>query len=142
MNSHLLISPQISKTFDIFDLFDKYFGKISFRRNLTFLEETFPRSIAFFEYRKRSSQSKIRLYVAKVGHWAGNWQAEKQILRCASGSSRWNSKVRKFDKIPTWLHTASAKTFRIWALVPRLCSPMGTKSTLESIPFFFFFFFW
>lgn len=79
--------------------------------------------------------------MAKVGHWAGNWQAEKQILRCASGSGRWNSKVRKFDKIPTWLHTASAKTFRIWALVARLCSPMGTKSTLPSIPSFSFFFF-
>lgn len=77
--------------------------------------------------------------MAKVGHWAGNWQAEKQILRCASGSGRWNSKVRKFDKIPTWLHTASAKTFRIWALVARLCSPMGNEiyPGKHSILFFF-----
>lgn len=131
----------LSKIVRYFHFFDKYFGKISFRRNLTFVEETFPPSIVLFEYRKGSSQSKIRLYVAKVGHWAGNWQAEKQILRCASGSGRWNSKVRKFDKIPTWLHTASAKTFRIWVLVARLCSPMGTKSTLASIPSFSFFFF-
>lgn len=139
MNLHLPIFFKKYQRRSIFSSFWQILRKYLVQRNLTFLEEMFPRSIALFEYRKGSSQSKIRLYVAKVGHWAGNWQAEKQILRCASGSGRWNSKVRKFDKIPTWLHTASAKTFRIWALVARFSSPGGPNLRWKTFyPFFFF----
>lgn len=47
---------------------------------------------------------------------------EKQILRCASRSGMWNSKVRKLDKVSIRLHITSAKTFRIWAFVTCLCS--------------------
>ena len=81
--------------------------------------------------------------MAKVAHRSGeDCEAEKQILRRGpTVPARWNSKVRKLDKVSTRLHTASAKTFRIWAFVARLCSPPEkgeTKSTLKKhSPLFF-----